>query len=198
MLLTITEPCLNLEFPRGELKNCQCSENLRITSWSYDMEGHAKKCVERYCELANKTTLNNFTKYQLHALTTIITKKKNWNRVRIVNSMLSNCSSNLENQHDFLTTFFWAVLNVNANRTKLLWRRTENVWITYFCWSNWKIGVRWKILWAGTEYLLPASMTITSRRRNWNQLENCRRSARRLSWNVCIWHEMVDLTFFGL
>ena len=23
---------------------------------SYDMAGHAKKCVERYCELANKTT----------------------------------------------------------------------------------------------------------------------------------------------
>ena len=23
---------------------------------SYDMEGHAKKCVERYCELAYKTT----------------------------------------------------------------------------------------------------------------------------------------------
>ena len=32
------------------------SENLRISSWSYDVEGHAKKCVERYCELANKTT----------------------------------------------------------------------------------------------------------------------------------------------
>ena len=30
--------------------------NLHISSWSYDMEGHAKKCVERYCELANKTT----------------------------------------------------------------------------------------------------------------------------------------------
>ena len=27
-----------------------------ISSWSKDMEGHAKKCVERYCELANKTT----------------------------------------------------------------------------------------------------------------------------------------------
>ena len=25
-------------------------------AWSYDMVGHAKKCVERYCELANKTT----------------------------------------------------------------------------------------------------------------------------------------------
>ena len=32
------------------------SENFRTSSWSYDMEGHAKKCVERYCELANKTT----------------------------------------------------------------------------------------------------------------------------------------------
>ena len=30
--------------------------NLRISSWSCGMEGHAKKCVERYCELANKTT----------------------------------------------------------------------------------------------------------------------------------------------
>ena len=28
----------------------------RVSSWSYDMEGHAKKCVERYCELATKKT----------------------------------------------------------------------------------------------------------------------------------------------
>ena len=27
-----------------------------ISSLSYDMEGHAKKCVERYCELGNRTT----------------------------------------------------------------------------------------------------------------------------------------------
>ena len=33
-----------------------CSENLHISSWSYDMEGHAKKCVERCCEWAKKTT----------------------------------------------------------------------------------------------------------------------------------------------
>ena len=31
-------------------------QNLRISSWSYDMAGHAKKCLERYCEFANKTT----------------------------------------------------------------------------------------------------------------------------------------------
>ena len=41
-----------------------CSDNLSISSWSYDMEGHAKKCVERYCELANKTT------QQLHKVST--------------------------------------------------------------------------------------------------------------------------------
>ena len=27
-----------------------------ISSWSNDMEGHARKCVERYCELENKTS----------------------------------------------------------------------------------------------------------------------------------------------
>ena len=35
-----------------------------ISSWSYDMEGHAQKCVERYCELANNTT------QQLHKVAT--------------------------------------------------------------------------------------------------------------------------------
>ena len=28
----------------------------KTSAWSYDMEGHARKCVERYCELANKIT----------------------------------------------------------------------------------------------------------------------------------------------
>ena len=40
----------------GATEKLPCSENLSISSWSYDMEGHAKKCVERYCEVANKTT----------------------------------------------------------------------------------------------------------------------------------------------
>ena len=40
----------------GATEKLPCLENLRISSWSYDMEGHAKKYVERYCELANKTT----------------------------------------------------------------------------------------------------------------------------------------------
>ena len=56
ILWTITEPCLSREFPRRGTEKLPYSENFRISSWSYDMEGHAKKCVERYCELANNTT----------------------------------------------------------------------------------------------------------------------------------------------
>ena len=35
-----------------------------ISSWSCEMEGHARKCLERYCEFANKTT------EQLHKVAT--------------------------------------------------------------------------------------------------------------------------------
>ena len=40
----------------GATEKLPCPENTRIFSWSYEIEGHAKKCGERYCELANKTT----------------------------------------------------------------------------------------------------------------------------------------------
>ena len=40
----------------GWIRKIPFPQNLRISSWSYDMEGHSKKCVERYFELANKTT----------------------------------------------------------------------------------------------------------------------------------------------
>ena len=40
----------------GATEKIPCSENMSISSWSHDMEGHVKKCVERNCELANKTT----------------------------------------------------------------------------------------------------------------------------------------------
>ena len=52
---TITETCSNREFQRWELK-LPFAQNFRISSWSYHKEGHAKKCVERYCELAKKMT----------------------------------------------------------------------------------------------------------------------------------------------
>ena len=57
ILWQTTEMCSN----KGillELKKIAVSEksDANTSSWSHDMEGHAKKCVERHCELANKTT----------------------------------------------------------------------------------------------------------------------------------------------
>ena len=43
---------------------CSGKPDANISSWSCDMEGHAKKYVERYSELANKTT------QQLHKIAT--------------------------------------------------------------------------------------------------------------------------------
>ena len=50
--------CLNPGSLQEQKKSYPCPGRLdsSISTWPYDMEGHAKKCVERYCELANKTT----------------------------------------------------------------------------------------------------------------------------------------------
>ena len=61
-----------------------------ISSRSYHMEGYAKKCVERYCELANKSI------QQLHKVVTPCIDNhqfKEENRIcwRIVISVRSNC-----------------------------------------------------------------------------------------------------------
>ena len=50
----------------GEVETLPFPQNLRISSWSYDMVGHAKKCVERYCELANKTIQQLYKVYSMH------------------------------------------------------------------------------------------------------------------------------------
>ena len=52
------ETCSNHEFLLPQLNYCQDGKNLtqKTVAWSHDMEGHAKECVERYCELANKKT----------------------------------------------------------------------------------------------------------------------------------------------
>ena len=60
-------------------------QNLRVSSWSYDMVGHAKKCVERYKKKWNDIVswetkrLSNSTKYLLHVLMTTTSKRKKQN-----------------------------------------------------------------------------------------------------------------------
>ena len=75
ILLTITEP---YSTPRATEK-FPSSETLHISTWPYDMEGHAKKCVERDCELVNRTT------EQLYKVSRVDI------RGRIVTRMFTNC-----------------------------------------------------------------------------------------------------------
>ena len=62
-----------------------------ISSRSHDMEGHTKKCVERFCELTNKTT------QQLYKVATPcidgppIQGRRNGICRRIVKGLLTNC-----------------------------------------------------------------------------------------------------------
>ena len=46
-----------------------------------------------------------------------------------------------------------------------------------------------------TKFQVLAWMIIISRKRNLNQLENCQKYTHRLSWNTCIWHGLIGLTF---
>ena len=61
-----------------------------ISSWSYDMEGHAKKYVEKYCELANKTTQKIY-KVATPCMDDHHFKEEEVSR-RIVYCLLTNCS----------------------------------------------------------------------------------------------------------
>ena len=79
----------------GATEKLPCSENLRISSWSYDMEGHAKKFVERYCELANKT-IQQLCKVSTPCIDDHHSNEEELGfRGRIVKSMLSDCSEML-------------------------------------------------------------------------------------------------------
>ena len=70
----------------GGVEKLPFPQNLSISSWSYDMEGHAKKCVERYCELANKTT------QQLYRVSTPCIDDHHFEETKSVGELSNTCS----------------------------------------------------------------------------------------------------------
>ena len=64
-----------------------------ISSWSYDKEGHAKKCVERCCELANKTTQHVY-KVATPRMDDHQFKEEENESVGELSAVCSNCSQN--------------------------------------------------------------------------------------------------------
>ena len=69
------------------------------SSWSYDMEGHAKKCVERYCELANKTT---------EQLCNVATPMQGCSSIQRTNTHLETCPQFAHKL--FVNVYIWHVL----------------------------------------------------------------------------------------
>ena len=94
-------------------------QNLRISSWSCDMEGHAKNCVDRYCELANKTT------QQLYKVSTPCIDDHHFKEEEmksvggIVTCMLSNCSEMAYTWHELgRPDILWSVNKLARSITK--------------------------------------------------------------------------------
>ena len=120
---------------------------------------------------------------------------------------------------------FACALNENAKRAKILWTITgacldrefprgelqnfhtprifvfphgpmiwsvmpRNVWNDIVSWQT-------KQLNNSTKYLLHASMTTTSKKKNWNPCENCQKYALKLFWNACTWLVLGDLISCG-
>ena len=72
----------------------------QTVSWSYDIEGHTQKCVERYCELANKK--DRAVKQSLKSVLGWSPMQAGRARIcwRIVRSLLTNCPKNLCTWHE--------------------------------------------------------------------------------------------------
>ena len=94
ILWTITEPCLNREFPWGEQKSFH---TLRIFVFLHCLMTWLVMQRNVWNDIVSWQTrrLNNSTKYLLRASMTTTSKKKNEICWRIVTSMLSNCSEML-------------------------------------------------------------------------------------------------------
>ena len=105
------------------------SENFRISQWSHDMEGHVKKCVERFCEWAIKTTQQFYKVNSMHWWPSF-RRRRIEIRGRIVKSMLSNCSEMLVLGTYWKTRYSMVSEQVCTIEHKLdqsLWQMTESI-----------------------------------------------------------------------
>ena len=66
----------------------------------------------------------------------------------------------------------------------------RNVWNDIVSWQTRRLN-------NSTKYLLHALTTITSKKKNWNLLENLQKYALKLFWNAYTWHVLDHLIFYG-
>ena len=65
--------------------------HVKTVAWSFDMEGHARKCVERYCELANKKVEQLYKVWSPLLAWSSSQAGRTWISWRMMTRMLTNC-----------------------------------------------------------------------------------------------------------
>ena len=170
----------------GGTEKLPCSVNLRVSSWSYEQDSHAKKCVERYCELANKTN------QQLYKVSTPCLDDHHF-KERLVKSVLSNCSemlvlgtywktwySKVSEQtctidHKMDESMWQTIISFDLLHPSYMWIQTvlscgkhcqtmqiESVSRLRFCRRSWgfKIYIRWNIVHFGKSYVCSEKLDV--------------------------------------
>ena len=122
------------------------SENLRTSSWSYDMEGHQRNLLSDNVS-EQKTQLNNSTKCLLPASMTTTTKKSKWN-------LLKNC-------HKYALKLFWNVYTWHVLDDLIFYGQwislhdpsrsgpmhVTNAWIDWFLTFITRVNTNTSVLW---------------------------------------------------
>ena len=91
-------------------------------SWSYDMEGHARKCIERYCELANETI------GQMQQVSTPCFDDHQFRKEELatVDELSKVCSPNRPEMLLFGTYWWSDILARAVTKCKSMW---QNAWL---------------------------------------------------------------------
>ena len=108
ILLRTIQRCLNHVFLLEQLKNYLGGTKLapKQSLGSDDMESHAKRCVESYCELANKKPEQLYKSSLLHACSTITSKRKNLRRSKNCPKYADSWSKNACTQPELVDPTF--------------------------------------------------------------------------------------------
>ena len=125
------------------------SEQLSVSSWSYDIEGHAKMCVWNVFVSWQTKLLDNFTRYQRHALM-VDSKKEELKSVVVVRCMLSNFTEMFVFGTHWKTWLFFGQPTNLHDRSRNGPRLVTNDWVvwspTFISRVNTKNVVMWETL----------------------------------------------------
>ena len=162
----------------GRTEKPPFSENLRISSWSYDMEGHARKCVNDIVSWQTRR-LNNSTKYILHASMTITSKRKNTNLLENFQKYLLKMSRNACTWYVFDDLIFFGQWINSHDRSRNGPKLVTKDWIVWYLTSITHVNINSIVMWvilqnnAGRDFFKTPILQEIFRTQNLLRVEHC-------------------------